>query len=192
MSLLRPGPHRERWQEIERSALRKHRRRLFPLVAAPVAVVVVVAVVVLAWPFSGGPLGRFCNARRPRSVTDPSSTRSSRAGGWKADRPRNGETTVVHGEEELGTTPSAVSTTSRHSPESFREIRSTPGRVSYLDKTLRSLAIDYRQALKNGTAVLGADTVEGNRSMDRVTQRRTWLMGSCMSGHTTSLSRRRR
>jgi hypothetical protein len=163
--LAPPRPAPERWQEIERSALRTHRRRVFvPLVAAPVAVVVVVAVVVLAWPFSGGPRGTLLQ-RAAAAIGDGPVLHTIIQSGWggKQIDLATGETAVMHGEEELWYDPQR----GVHDVTSFAGVVQgdslyPPGRVSYLDKTLAFLATNYRQALKNGTArVLGEDTVDG-------------------------------
>jgi hypothetical protein len=161
----RPGP--DRWKEIERGARGPRDRwwRTFvPLVAAPVALAVAIAVVVLAWPFSGGSHGTLLE-RAAAAIGDGPVLHAVIQSGWGGTEIdlSTGERTAIHGEEELW----YDSQRGVHDITSFAGVVQgdsvyAPGRVSYLDKTLGFLATDYRQALKNGAArVLGADTVDG-------------------------------
>jgi hypothetical protein len=162
----RPGP--DRWDEIERAALgerqRLRRRRLMPFLAAPVAAAAVIAVVVLAWPFSGGSHGTLLQ-RAAAAIGDGPVLHAVIQSGWGGTEVdlATGQRTAVHGEEELWYDPQrGVHDITLFAGVVQGDSLYPPGRVAYLDKTLAFLATDYRQALKNGTAkVLGEDTIDG-------------------------------
>jgi hypothetical protein len=167
--LAPPRPEPDGWDEIERAALaggrRFARRRIVSAALAPAAVAALVAVAVLAWPFSGGSHGTLLE-RAAAAIGDGPVTHAVIQSGWGGTEIdlSTGAKVAVHGEEELWYDPQrGVHDITRFAGVVQGDSLYPPGHVSYLDKTLAFLATDYRQALGNGTArVLGKDTIDGH------------------------------
>ncbi len=166
--LAPPRPEPDRWDEIERAALhprwRFSRRSIVSIALTPVAVAALIAVAVLAWPFSGGSHGTLLE-RAAAAIGDGPVVHAVIQSGWGGTEIdlATGAKVAVHGEEELWYDPQrGVHDITLFAGVVQGDSLYPPGRVAYLDKTLAFLAIDYRQALKNGTAkVLGEDAVDG-------------------------------
>ncbi len=166
--LAPPRPEPDRWDEIERTALhprwRFSRRSIVSIALTPVAVAALIAVAVLAWPFSGGSHGTLLE-RAAAAIGDGPVVHAVIQSGWGGTEIdlATGAKVAVHGEEELWYDPQrGVHDITLFAGVVQGDSLYPPGRVAYLDKTLAFLAIDYRHALKNGTAkVLGEDAVNG-------------------------------
>lgn len=161
--LVPPRPAPDRWREIERLASRTRRRRAAVVLAAlPLAAAL--ALLVLAWPFSGGPGGTLLQRAAAAIGGGPVVHAVVQSGfaGTEIDL-ASGTRVSVHEEDELWYDPArGVHDITRFAGVVQGDSLYAPRRVTYLDRTLAFLATDYRQALTNGTArVLGNGDVDG-------------------------------
>lgn len=161
--LVPPRPAPERWREIERSA-RGQRRRRSVAVAAAVPLAAALALLALAWPFSSGPGGTVLE-RAAAAIGDGPVVHAVVQSGFSGTEIdlASGARDTVHEEDELWYDPArGVHDITRFAGVVQGDALYAPGRVSYLDRTLAFLAIDYRHALESGTArLLGDGSVDG-------------------------------
>jgi hypothetical protein len=154
----------DRWSEIVADAGPARRRALRPVVVAPFALAAAIAVLVLAWPFGGGPRGSVLD-RAAAAIGDGPVLHAVIQSGWGGTQIdlAGGARQMIHGEDELWYDPQrGVHDISTFAGAVQGDALYPPGRVSYLDKTLALLASNYRHALQNGSArLLGEGEVDG-------------------------------
>ena len=165
--LIAPDPQPTRWESVIDAADTANRKRWRWLVrAVSVSGLAIVAVALaLAWPFGGGVHGTVLE-RAAATIGDGPVLHFVVRGGWGGTLIdlKTGRRTYLHATEEFWYEPEhGIHEVSRFAGVAQTDAIYPPGRFSSLDRTLASLATRYRQALRDGSAlVLGRDFVEGH------------------------------
>lgn len=165
--LVPPDPQPARWESVIDDADTADRKRWRWLVrAVSVAGLAVAAgALALAWPFGGGAHGTVLE-RAAAKIGDGPVLRFVIRGGWGGALVdlKTGSRTYLYATEEFWYEPErGIHEVLRFAGVAQSDSIYPPGRLSDLDKTLAALATRYRQALRDGSAlVLGRDVVEGH------------------------------
>jgi DNA-directed RNA polymerase specialized sigma24 family protein len=164
--LIAPDPQPTRWESVIDSLDTANRRRWRWLVRALVVlgVAIVTAALALAWPFGGGAHKTLVERAAADIGEGPVLHFVVRSdwGGALIDL-KTGRRTFQHATEELWYEPQhGIHEISRFAGVAQNDAIYPPGRLSDFDPTLAGLVTRYRQALREGSAiVLGRDSVEG-------------------------------
>jgi hypothetical protein len=151
--LAPPRPAPDQWDEIVASATPARQARFL---IAPVALAAAIALVVLAWPFARGSHGTLLERAAAAIGNGPvlHVVAPDQFSATQTDL-RTGAKTVIHQQDEYWYDPArGVRAVTSFAGVVQRDVTYPPTRVNDLDKTLAFLAIDYRAALRNGTARL--------------------------------------
>ena len=163
---LPPDPQPTRWDSVIEAAETANRKRLRWLVSAVSVAGLAVAATAgaLAWPFGGGAHGTVLQ-RAAASLGDRPVLHFVMRSGWGGAliNLKTGSSNYLHATTEFWYEGGrGIHEVSRFAGVAQWDATYSAGRLFSLDRTLGSLVTRYRQALRNGSAlVLGRDVVEG-------------------------------
>jgi DNA-directed RNA polymerase specialized sigma24 family protein len=164
--LIAADPQPARWESVVDAADTANRRRWRWLVRAvsAFALVIVIAVVALAWPFGHG-RDRTVIERAAGTIGDRPVLHFVVRGGWGGALIdlKSGDRRYIHATEEFWYEPDrGIHEVSRFAGVAQTDAIYAPARISTFDDTLASLITRYRRALRDGSAlIVGRDVVEG-------------------------------
>lgn len=164
--LIAPDPEPTRWESVIDAVDTANRRRWRWLVRAVLVsgLALLAAVLALAWPFGGG-AHRTVLERAAAALGDGPVLHFVVRGGWGGALIdlKTGRRTYLHATDEYWYEPQhGIHEVSRFAGVAQADALYPPRRLSSFDDTLAGLVARYRQALREGSAlVLGRDVVEG-------------------------------
>lgn len=165
--LIAANPQPTRWEAVIDAADTANRKRSRWLVVGAVSILglaIAIAVLAFAWPFGGG-AHRTVLERAAANIGDGQVLHFVVRGGWGGTLIdlKTGGRRYLHATEEFWYEPArGIHEVSRFAGVAQADALYPPGRLSSFDGTLAALVVRYRQALRDGSAlVLGRDVVEG-------------------------------